>query len=1087
MARPVIAPLSILPTAPETFTVLEQRMRIAEEQAESLIIDLHALGVTNHRPASTKLKYQNSAEVLRPISPVRARPVFTGDGDTLWRNCENLVNRTCHMESMLQTLKLSVFRLHTGRELNTKHCDELEQRLREMQEVHAQELKSAQLENMRLRQRLNCAIEDREREEEAKERLSAALEIATTSKTDVAIAAEELKATKARMSQKLVELQEKLSQEAASRAVLEGEQTALLLTVQDMKKVVEEERAQVQQLQQYCHTMHREGQDMKDTLQQVEPRCQKLEKENKQFQTDLEAKDSLVSHLQEEVKIIKQKCVAEQAELAMVRDDSVVLREAAERVQSLNQQLENQCSDLTVNVQKLTNENIQLVTQHQLELKILQDTMGQKLQEQEHLLSAVQASLSGELQNLQSHRTQLERELEILRAEHTECRRKDAHAEKKNTVQKEIQDSTIARLRADLDFALRDRATLINENIQQRKEVANAQSDFQETKQNLEVQLSENKLVLETVQSSLLTQEQENKQLVEHVAVLEQEQHAKKQVELLLTELTDSKNKLAYEKGKMQSTIEHLQSELQSFCDAQSENSKLRKLSAALQTKYTQTNSELDSCKIQLQRTKAKLQQAERILLQKEEDFTLAVKARDEAVKEEERLREQIEAVEEKEDHNKAALKQQLSDVCEERTRMSETLEQVLSSHNQLQQHLVKLQTELGRRDCDILNLQKDRTQSQKQIQKLDAELSECQTKLQAAESQQRGKIKPLQRSIEVAREDNQKLACALEQTLQRNSALQNYVDELEKKLEKKEAQEKKLLLITKQAEEDIQIKTQLSEEQLASVKKQHQLECKDAKKTAQKEMTELKKALDCVSAKSAELSRANRELRKRESILEKETLHQKDLIRGLKTQLRSCVESKGTRKQAERIQALEVELERMEKMKEEYEKSNNEQCKHIEQFMSEVGSLRKEIVAAASQKAKENTLQSQLEKEMKSRQELEESYKELEHKVQKLQDEKTVTDRKLREASVESEQISISLQEAHNWFECHFDEPLKNGQRSSKEDVPEYNHVKRPQFLPHSTVEHWETKQKLKLISRNSLVKERSKPHGDQILDTQS
>lgn len=41
------------------------------------------------------------------------------------------------------------------------------------------------------------------------------------------------------------QLQDKLSQEAALRALLEEEQSVLLLTVQDMKNVVDEERTQV--------------------------------------------------------------------------------------------------------------------------------------------------------------------------------------------------------------------------------------------------------------------------------------------------------------------------------------------------------------------------------------------------------------------------------------------------------------------------------------------------------------------------------------------------------------------------------------------------------------------------------------------------------------------------------------------------------------------------------------------------------------------------------------------------------------------------------------------------------------------------
>ncbi|CAJ0945990.1 unnamed protein product, partial [Ranitomeya imitator] len=258
MDRPVIPPLTILPTAPETFSVLEQRMRVAEEQTASLISDLQALGVSSHRLDASersnaayvrftkceKLKAQH----IRPISPVRARTAFIGDGDTLWKNCENLVTRMCHMESMLQTMKLNVFRLHTDRELSTKHSGELEHRLLHMQEEHAQELKESQLEVMRLRQRLNCAIGEREREQEAKDRLSAALEIATTTKTDVTIAVEELKATKACMSQRL---------------------------------------AKVQELQQYCQKISKEDKDIKDKLEAAESKCQEVEKDNQQLRSEI--------------------------------------------------------------------------------------------------------------------------------------------------------------------------------------------------------------------------------------------------------------------------------------------------------------------------------------------------------------------------------------------------------------------------------------------------------------------------------------------------------------------------------------------------------------------------------------------------------------------------------------------------------------------------------------------------------------------------------------------------------------------------------------------------------------------------------
>ncbi|XP_072264478.1 coiled-coil domain-containing protein 150 isoform X2 [Pyxicephalus adspersus] len=1011
MARPVIAPFSIRPTAPETFSVLEQRMRMAEEQTECLLSDLRALGDSSQKITSKEFEYEKHAGLLRPISPVKARPAFTGDSDTLWRNCENLVNRMCHMESTLQTLRLNLFRLHTDRELHTKQSGELEQRLCEMEDNHAAEMKDAQLEIMRLYQRLNNAIENMEREAEAKERLSAALEIATTTKKDVAMTAEDMKATKVRMGKRMAKLQEKLSEEVAVRALLEEEQAALLLTVEGLENIVEEEQAQVQKLKQYCETVEREGQAIKDKLKLQTSRCETLEIENKQFQTELEANGFILSQLQEEVKITKQKLEAEQAELSEIRHDCLALQETAEKIQSLNQQLESQCSELTATVQRLSKENIHLKTQHQKDLKVVKNSMSQKLQEQELVLNTVQKSLNEELQTLQSHQTVLERELETLRAEHTECHRKITLVKQKNTVQKERQESSIARLRADLESALRERTVLDSEKKLLQEELDKAQKDFLESKQNMEILLTEKKLELSSMQASLLAHEQEIRRLMDQLAVLEQEQNAKRQVEALLTELTDGKSKLAYEKGKLESRVRKLQSELQSVCDAQLENTKLRKLNGALEIKYTQINSEYDSCKIRLQRIEAKLQQTENLLNRKEEDFALAIQARDEAVQEEKKLREQIKALEEKEEHNRAVLQQQLSDLSEERSRMSETLENVLSSHNKLQKDLEKLQTELGCRDADIISLHKDRSNNKKQIQRLEAELSECQKKLQTAESQHHGKIEPLQKTIEIAWEDNLKLSRALDQSLKKNSLLQHCVKELEEQLQNKEAQEKQLLFLKTHAEEEVRIKEHLLEERMASLSKQHKLESKDAKKIARKEAGELKKALDHATAKSAELSRTNRELRTRESILQKETVQQKDIIRGLKTQLRCYMESKGTKKEAERIQELEAELKALQRVKKDYEKNNIEQCRRIQGFMADVNNLRKEITAASSRKTQEDSFQNPKEKYRKS---------------------------------------TIKLEKS--------------------EDICECNNTKVLHALPQSTTEYWETKQRLKLISRNLL-----------------
>ncbi|KAG8444990.1 hypothetical protein GDO86_009945, partial [Hymenochirus boettgeri] len=400
----------------------------------------------------------------------------------------------CHLESIMQTVKLTMFRINTERKLNPNHTAELEQRLSEVQKEHSQEMREAQLEIMRLRLRLNREIENREREEMAKQRLSAALEIATTAKTDVTIAAEQMKATKFHMNQRLQELQEQLSQEVALRTMLEEEQETMLRKVHDMKLVVENEQAQVQELQHDCEKLRKEGQEVKERLQDQEEKIQLLEQINMQLQADLDNRESVISQLHEEVKSKKECCDAMQAEVAVLRADSVALREAAEKVQSLNQKLESQCSELTVTIARLTAEKVQLLNAHQQEIKAKEESMACKLQEQEMMLSAVQASLKEELQDSQNHRTQLERELEVLQAEHTVCQRKIIHAEQKSTTQKEIHESTIARLRGDLESARKEKVEFENERDKVIVCLVKDLSDFKEKKQNLEVELAENKV-----------------------------------------------------------------------------------------------------------------------------------------------------------------------------------------------------------------------------------------------------------------------------------------------------------------------------------------------------------------------------------------------------------------------------------------------------------------------------------------------------------------------------------------------------------------------------------------------------------------
>jgi hypothetical protein len=52
------------------------------------------------------------------ISPIQSEVICPGTKDILWKNCEFLVKRMCHLESLIQSLQLNIFLLQTEKDLN---------------------------------------------------------------------------------------------------------------------------------------------------------------------------------------------------------------------------------------------------------------------------------------------------------------------------------------------------------------------------------------------------------------------------------------------------------------------------------------------------------------------------------------------------------------------------------------------------------------------------------------------------------------------------------------------------------------------------------------------------------------------------------------------------------------------------------------------------------------------------------------------------------------------------------------------------------------------------------------------------------
>ncbi|XP_027820855.1 coiled-coil domain-containing protein 150 isoform X7 [Ovis aries] len=755
---------------------------------------------------------------------------------------------------------------------------------------------------------------------------------------------------------------------------------------------------------------------------------------------------------------------------AYLRSEIVSLHEASEKAQILNDQLTRKCSELSSMLQTVKMENTRIIADHQAILQEEQKIMTQTFQEQNLLLDAAHASITSELQTVQNEKTQLQLHLDHLILEHNQCIQKAQEAEKRATVQKELLESTIARLRGDLEASMQEKKSLLEEKDRLQKEVNKTEKEVAEEKCNLERELAKSKVDINALTRNVQTLEEKNKQLTDKIASLELEQAssdyhwlAQQQVENVLGKITDSKNKLAYEKGKLQTKVKQLEEQLHSLTETSSQNDHLRKLNKALEGKYAQVKS---------------------LLEKNEAELSQAVKGRDAALKESQKLKGDLETLEDRENKKVGNFQRQLAEAKEDNCKVTIMLENVLASHSKMQGALEKVQIELGRRDSEIAGLKKERALNQQRVQKLEAEVDQWQARMLVVDAQHNSEMEPLQKALDVAREDNRKLAMSLEQALQTNNHLQTKLDHVQEKLESKELERQNLETFKERMSEESKIEAELHAERIDALRKQFQIERETAKKAAQREVTEMKKALDEANFRSVEVSRTNRELRQKVTELEKLLNSSKEKIKNQRAQIKLHLSAKANNAQnVERMKQIETELRQMELIKDQYQKKNYEQSLSIQKFVSEMTNLQKEMqLLARSQydtSARNKQQELRLEAERKLRQELENRCQELEETIRHLKKCKEATENKLKEASVESEQITANLEEAHRWFKCRFDglqlELTKNRlQRLPREDKwQEEDQDKRHNSMSNQSALHrWENK-------RNRLVPK--KCHSEQ------
>ncbi|XP_044209158.1 coiled-coil domain-containing protein 150 [Thunnus albacares] len=848
MSRSAMPSLSVEATAPEALSLLDQRLLLAEEQTEALIQDMGSLGVSRDQILGSA---ERMDATQRPVSPLKIRHVL-GDVGMLWQQCDSLVSRVCRMESLLQTLKLTVFRLEIERELDPSHTVRLKQQLAALQQESEEEQQASRREVMKLRDQLHQAYQERDEACTEVQQMGMTLGAATAAKMDVALAAEELKIVKSEMSQKLMEMKEQMRQESACSHEAMKSDGELLQRVKEMERVVEMERRQALLLQSDCQALHVEVQTSRQRLEEEKDRSRQLKQQT-------EIKDSLVFELKTELK-------RQQRENSKLLKEGRELRAAAERVQTLNTQLQSQCSQLSSALRSLTVKNAQQQSEHQANLKAERSRTVKQLQEQDLLLEAARHNIQAELQVVLTDKASLQMELEKLKGEHAQLQQSSSIAQETAVTQRELLERTIERLRGEVCTAKKEEDAMRKHLEGSKAELCLIVTKLEGERSTLETQLSEAKLEVGSLSSALQSQQDENRRLMGKVTALEQQQrelaggaseetllrifsgphnaeanpeagnffwrmrhggtrevllihpwyalgeqfpkdwmgaifspHALQQVDQTLKYRTDNKNKLAFDKGKLK--ISELEA-LQNFCDP-----------------------------------------AGKVV--------------------------------------------------------SQTLENILASHTRFQLNSQTQQQELGGREQELDTLKKNRLQVQREIRKHQTEVEKLQQLLTSSHSKNNGALESLQKALDTATVDNKRLAKSLEQAVLTNSSLHS-------KLEQARDWYQGTITLRDEELREARSKIHHLSEELATIKHQTREDYKSSMRTLQREISELKMTVKDSASGSGDLSKANRELRRRMCELEQLVSKQKACIKEQRSQLRQQQDSGNLQDNSQKVESLE-------------------------------------------------------------------------------------------------------------------------------------------------------------------------------------
>ncbi|XP_063410200.1 coiled-coil domain-containing protein 150-like isoform X5 [Mytilus trossulus] len=348
-----------------------------------------------------------------------------------------------------------------------------------------------------------------------------------------------------------------------------------------------------------------------------------------------------------------------------------------------------------------------------------------------------------------------------------------------------------------------------------------------------------------------------------------------------------------------------------------------------------------------------------------------------------------------------------------------------------------RLDSQLRQKHGSYETKEKDYNELQKQRDEAVKERDTLILQIQDMEDKDHSKINGLQRNLEDAKAVNKEIASTLEAVMSSHSHLQTVVEELQTELGKKDSTITAIKNQKSSAQQEWKFEMKQFEERMENLRGELKKERDKSLKKNSRDIAEVRKQNDNLSTRNMELVKANTELRHKMTENESQTKDLKDKIRDQKKRLEYLHKSKkDLEENSEKVRELKCEIEDLENLRDEYVKRNTDQGEMINTFMNQIASLQVELRQLAQNQAETNLLIQQREVELeKERTVSHENKRKYEHTVKQKDDidrMRRETENRLKEAQDESSEISVHLQDAHDWFRNKF-EKLQNELVTSK------------------------------------------------------